>query len=358
MKLNSFLAIIILTASIFIFLNLTQTSLDETREVFSNLDLTSSVYIVVKKPMEVRGIYVSSYTAGSPKRMDKIVQLIKETELNGIVIDIKDSWGRVVMGEDLNLTIKKLRDEKIYTIARIVVFQDPELAKIRTDLALRNKNTGQIWRDFRGIPWLDPASKEVWDYNIVLARTALKKGFDEVNFDYVRFPSDGILSNIAYPIWDGKEEKHEVIREFFDYLSQELKLHNKFLSVDLFGLVLTRNDGLGIGQRLIDAAHNFHFICPMVYPSHYYQGFEEFSEPAKHPYEVIYRSLVRGQEILGQTPGLSLLRPWLQDFDQGAVYDESMVKLEIEATHDAKAFGWLLWNPYNVYTKAALINWE
>lgn len=256
------------------------------------------------------------------------------------------------MGEDLDLTIKKLRDEEIYTIARIVVFQDPELAKIRTDLALRDKNTGQIWRDFRGIPWLDPASKEVWNYNIVLARTALKKDFDEVNFDYVRFPSDGILSNIAYPIWDGKGEKYEVIREFFNYLSQELKLHNKFLSVDLFGLVLTRDDGLGIGQRLIDAADNFHFICPMVYPSHYYQGFEEFSEPAKHPYEVIYRSLSKGREVLEGSS--SRLRPWLQDFDQGAVYDESMVKLEIEATHDAEAFGWLLWNPYNVYTREAL----
>jgi len=353
MKLNPLLVIAILTASIFGFLNLTQNSLGETKEFFSNLNLTSSVYIVVKKPMEVRGIYVSSYTAASPKRMDELIQLIKETELNGVVIDIKDSWGRVVMGEKLDLLLKKLRDERIYTIARIVVFQDPELVKIRPELALKDKSTGKIWRDFRGIPWLDPASKEVWDYNVALARQALKMGFDEVNFDYIRFPSDGKISDIAYPIWDGKGEKYETISELFDYLSQKLKLHNKFLSVDLFGLVLTRDDGLGIGQRLIDAADKFHFICPMVYPSHYYQGFDEFSEPAKHPYEVIYRSLSQGREVLKGSS--SRLRSWLQDFDQGAVYDEKMVSLEIKATRDAETFGWLLWNPYNVYTREAIL---
>lgn len=352
MKLNPFLVIAILTASIFIFLNLAQTSLDETKEVFGNLNLTSSVYIVVKKPMEVRGIYVSSYTAASSERMDELIQLIKQTELNGIVIDIKDSRGRVVMGEDLDLTIKKLCDEKIYTIARIVVFQDPEFTLKRPDLALRDKSIGEIWRDFRGIPWLDPASKEVWSYNVALAQEAFRMGFDEVNFDYVRFPSDGRISDIAYPIWDKKGEKYEVIRDFFEYLSRELKIHNKFLSVDLFGLVLTRDDDLGVGQRLIDAAGNFHFICPMVYPSHYYQGFEEFSEPAKYPYEVIYRSLSKGREVLEGSS--SRLRPWLQDFDMGAVYDEEMVKLEIEAADDAEAFGWLLWNPYNVYTREAL----
>lgn len=352
MKLNLLLVITVLTASIFIFLNLTQTSLDKTKEVFENLNATASVYIIVKKPFEAQGIYVTSNTAASPKRMNELIQLIKETELNSIVIDIKNSRGSVVMGESLDLLLKRLLKEEIYTIARIVVFQDPEFIKARPELALKDKSTGKIWRNFRGIPWLDPASKEVWDYNAALARRALKMGFDEVNFDYVRFPSDGKLSNIVYPIWDGKGEKHEVIGELFDYLSQKVKLHNKFLSVDLFGLVLTRDDGLGIGQRLIDAAGNFDFISPMVYPSHYYQGFDEFTEPVKHPYEVIYRSLSQGKEALKGSS--SRLRPWLQDFDQGAVYDERMVRLEIKATRDAGAFGWLLWNPYNVYTREAL----
>lgn len=353
MTLNPLFVIAILTVSIFGFLNLTQTSLEETGAVFDNLNATASVYIVHENPpIEAKGIYVSSYTAGEEKRMDELLKLIKETELNSIVIDIKDSKGRVVMEESLDLTIKKLHENQIYTIARIVVFQDPELAKIRPELALKNKSTGKIWRNFRGIPWLDPASKEVWDYNVDLARESFRMGFDEINFDYVRFPSDGNLRNISYPVWDGKSEKHEVIRDFFVYLNENLKSRNKFLSVDLFGLVLTHDDGLGIGQRLMDVAGNFDFICPMVYPSHYYQGFDEFNEPAKHPYEVIYRSLLKGKEMLGDSP--SLLRPWLQDFDQGAVYDEKMISLEMKAARDAESSGWLLWNPYNVYTKEAL----
>lgn len=351
-KLSSLIVIPILTVFIFIFLTQVQTSLDETREVFDSLNATASVYIVVKRPIEARGIYVSSYTAASSKRMEEIIQLIKETELNSVVIDIKDSSGRVVMGESLDLLLKRLGDEGIYSIARVVVFQDPELAKVKPELALRSKATGRVWQDFRGIPWLDPASKEVWDYNVALAKESFRKGFDEINFDYVRFPSDGRISNIAYPIWDGRGEKHEVISDLFSYLSKNLKHHNKFLSVDLFGLVLTREDGLGIGQRLVDAADKFHFICPMVYPSHYYQGFDEFTEPAEHPYEVIYRSLSQGREVLEGSS--SKLRPWLQDFDQGAVYDEKMIRLQKEAVRDAEAFGWLLWNPYNVYTKEAL----
>ncbi len=351
-KLSPVLVIVVIAVFIFIFLTQTQTSLDKTNEVFKNLNATASVYIIVKKTIEARGIYISSYTAASPKRMEEIIKLVKVTKLNSIVIDIKDSAGRVAMGESLKTLLKRLGDEGIYSIARLVIFQDPELAKTRPELALRNKTTGKIWLDFRGTPWLDPASKEVWDYNVALAKEAFRMGFDEINFDYIRFPSDGIISNIAYPIWDGKGEKYEVISDFFSYLSQNLKHHNKFLSVDLFGLVLTRDDGLGIGQRLIDAADKIHFICPMVYPSHYYQGFDEFTEPAKHPYEVIYRSLSQGKEVLKGS--FSKLRPWLQDFDQGAVYDERMVSLEIKAVHDAEAFGWLLWNPYNVYTEEAL----
>ncbi|NUM25285.1 MAG: putative glycoside hydrolase [Candidatus Buchananbacteria bacterium] len=323
---------------------------------------------IVKPPkIENKGIYLTAYTAGNKVRRAKLVQLIERTELNSVVIDVKDYSGLIffdtniplvneIDAEDIRIPdlqdwLAELKQKGIYTIARITVFQDPYLAEKRSDIALKSK-AGGLWRDFKGLAWVDPTQKLVWDYNIDLAKEAIKLGFDEINFDYVRFPTDGNIKQMAFANLDNPtlEGKSEVMKEFYTYLGEQLKYEPALLSADLFGMVLWRNDGLNIGQRLADAALNFDFICPMVYPSHYPAGFEKFANPAEHPYEIVYRSLIRGKDVMEQSG--SKLRPWLQDFDLGAEYTPEMLRLQKQAAYDAGANGWLMWNASNNYTEA------
>lgn len=343
-------------------------------------------------PVTIKGIYATSWTAGTEKSIDYLIDLIKKTELNAIVIDIKDYTGYISFDTELpfiknlgtekiqiknfNDLIDKLHQNNIYVIARISVFQDPALTLKRPDLAIKSKKTGAIWKDRNGISWLDPASPEVWNYILTIAKEVNRRGVDELNFDYIRFPSDGDMQDLAYPFYDEKTPKKEVLREFFQYLSDNLRPQGVRLSADLFGLTIVNPDDLGIGQVLEDAAPYFDFICPMVYPSHYASGFLGYKNPAEYPYEVIKYSLEAGKKRLmamtatptpkpnaTSTPSIlptpkftkvAELRPWLQDFDMGAVYNEAMVRLEKKAVSDTGlSAGWLFWDPKNVYTVSA-----
>ncbi len=328
-------------------------------------------------PGAVKAIYATSWSAGSRSKIDYLVSLIKETELNAIVIDLKDYSGFVtydikvpevekygakeVRIPRINSLIKRLHDENIYVIGRITVFQDPILAKARLDLAVKNKLTGEVWKDKKGLSWIDPASKDAWDYIIKISQDAADRGFDELNFDYIRFPSDGDLNIMGYPYYDEKTIlKADVINDFFGYLRNNLK--GIKISADLFGLSTVNNDGLGIGQVIQDAYRNFDYVSPMVYPSHYAAGFLGYKNPASYPYEVIKYSTeqaVAKLSALDPVPPVKL-RPWLQDFDLGADYDSAMVRKEIQAVYDAFDFGdkfggWMLWDPKNIYTKGALL---
>ncbi len=318
-------------------------------------------------PWYIKGVYLTSWTAGDSSRMDYFIDLIKKTELNAVVIDIKEVDGRIafdtdsqliddldaenILIPDIKALIKKLHQENIYVIARIVVFKDAFLSNLKPELALKT-STGKLWHDWRGKTWLDPASKEVWDYHVEIAKQAIEVGFDEINFDYIRFPSDGDISKIVYPVWDNKTPKPEIIRQFSEYLNQELKPLGAFLSIDLFGLTMIREDDMNIGQVLENAIPYFDFICPMVYPSHYPPDFEGYKNPADYPYEIIKMNLSQGKERIGQ--GTAKLRPWLQDFDMGANYDARMINLEKQAVYDTDSYGWLLWNPASRYTEDAL----
>src|SRR3989344_5547830 len=148
-----------------------------------------------------------------------------------------------------------------------------------------SSTTGMLWRDHKNLPWIDVAAREAWDYNIAIAREALERGFDEVNFDYVRFAADGDLSDIRYPFWDMKTSRRKVLKDFWEYVRNALP--GKLLSVDLFGLTTVNTDDLGIGQKLENAFPYFDDIAPMLYPSHYYSGTFNFKSPADHPYEVV-----------------------------------------------------------------------
>lgn len=324
---------------------------------------------VIKRPekIEVKGIYLTAYTAGWKERREELVNLVKKTELNSVVIDIKDYSGKIFFNTDIPLAdeiesediripdikkwIKELKKEGIYTIARIVVFQDPYLAEKRPDIALKSRS-GDVWRDWKGLSWIDPTQQMVWDYNLDLAKEAIKLGFDEVNFDYIRFPSDGNIGDISFANLGENGSKSEEMAKFYNYVADTLDFYPILTSADLFGMVLWRDDGLNIGQRFEDAVPYFDYICPMVYPSHYPSGFEGFSNPAEHPYEVIYRSLdqVRDQAAVSRAK----IRPWLQDFDLGAEYTPKMIKLQKQATYDADGSGWLLWNSSNRYTAGGL----
>jgi hypothetical protein len=214
------------------------------------------------------------------------------------------------------------------------------------------------------LAWIDPASKEAWDYNIAIAKDALERGFDEINFDYIRFPSDGDLKSMKFPIWDGKTQRREVIKEFFKYLRESMP--SAKLSVDLFGLTAVNYDDLGVGQNIDDAFEYFDYICPMVYPSHYANGFLGHENPADYPYEVVKYSMEKAKKRLASYKELNetedkkinaVLRPWLQDFDYKAVYDTSMVKSEIQAVLDALGDdykGYMMWSPSNFYTTEAI----
>lgn len=348
-KIFLFLILILIVVSFIVF-NLSRVILDKVRGDFLNK------YSSLSYPPYIKGVYLTAFTAGDPKMVDYFIKLAKNTELNAVVIDIKEVDGIIAIDNiipNLKEIIDKFHKENIYTIARIVVFKDATLPKIKPELALKNKSGG-LWLDWRGKTWLDPTSKEVWDYHIEIAKKAVKIGFDEINFDYVRFPSDGDISKIVYPIWDQKTPKPEIIRQFFEYLNKELKPTGVFLSVDLFGLTLWRenNDDMNIGQILEYAAPYFDYICPMVYPSHYPEDFEGYKNPAEYPYEIIKMNLERGKTRVDNSR--AKLRPWLQDFDLGADYNKKMIELEKQAVYDTDSYGWLLWNPASRYTEEAL----
>ncbi len=383
------------------------------RQLVSDIEKQQPLQI---SPKVVKGIYVTAWSAGSPARINALIDFVKRTELNAVVIDIKDFSGNVSYKTGIpevaasgaegelrifqpNALIKKLHDAGIYVIARQTVFQDPILAKAHPEWALKNASTGKVWTDNKGLSWMDAAAAPVWDYNILIAKDAFSRGFDEVNFDYVRFASDGDLGKLQYPFWDKKTPRYVIVGKFFKYLKDNLP--GKTISVDLFGLsTIDTWDDLGIGQVIEDAYKNFDYVSPMVYPSHYASGFMGYKQPAKYPYEVVNYSMekalsrlealilarkitettstasasagsseinepVESNKAAENVPRLAKLRPWLQDFDLGAVYDAEKVRAQIQATYDALINassssggeyygGWLLWDPANTYTEGAL----
>lgn len=326
---------------------------------------------LVNPPDIVRAVYFTSISGGSEKSINHLIELANKSELNSVVIDIKDFSGYIAYNsdiadaekykterhdiKDIDGLIKKLHDNNIYVIARITVFQDPVLARARPDWAVKNKYTGGIWYDRNGLSWINPVASVSWDYFAAIAKDAAERGFDELNFDYIRFPSDGDVTALVFPGWDGKEPKAEIIGKFYKYLRQ--KLPGVRLSADMFGFVATHSDDLGIGQLMEGAFAAFDYVSPMVYPSHYPPTYMGFANPAEHPYEIVNFSMRGGMERLRaykeKNPGNKTeFRPWLQDFNLGASYTAAMVSAQIKATQDALGDnyrGYMLWNARNVY---------
>lgn len=301
-----------------------------------------------------KGIYLTAHTVGLPERTHRLMSLVETTELNALVVDFKDDDGTLTHqahADQLKDLLRRANRKGIYSIARIVTFKDPRAARSRPELALRRRS-GTVWHDRTGAGWLDPSLRDTWEYNLALAQEAVSYGFQEIQFDYVRFPSDGDVSAIAYPNLGGLP-KQEVIAQFLQWARERLASSGARVSADIFGLVTTVSDDMGIGQALERVASGVDIISPMVYPSHYSPGNYGLADPEASPYLTVRRGLEDGIRRLGQDKK-GTWRPWLQDFSLRIDYTPEMVSQQIRAVEELGIGEWLLWNPGNRYSTEAL----
>ena len=324
------------------------------------------------RPERVRGIYANAWASGSRGRMDELFSIARRTEVNAIVVDIKDATGYLshqtevplahtigATGEiriaDLPALLDRFEAEGVYPIARIVIVKDPILSEYRPELAVAD-TSGGVWVDSKGIVWLNPYSTGVWDYHVDIAREVARMGFPEIQFDYVRFP-DAPAADLDRAVFEGAEgrSKAAVIRELLAYARESLAEFGVLSTADVFGVTTSTDRDVGIGQvweTFIDAVD---VALPMVYPSHYWEGSFGLDDPNARPYEVVRRAVSDALARSARVEGAGTTRPWLQDFSLGApVYGGAEVRAQIQATYDAGVDEWILWNPGSRYTVSAL----
>jgi len=314
-------------------------------------------------PDEIRGVHVTMALASIPGKIDEYLSLTKHG-LNALELDIKDENGevgfrkpRVPLAHEVGAAkdyydpvevAEKAHAAGVYLIGRIVCFEDPVLSQNAPRYAIRT-TSGGVWTTAAGLGWVNQYDKRVWDYNIALGKAAAKAGFDEIQFDYVRFPTDGDLSSAVFR---GKTDqtKTQVITSFAKYASEQLKPLGVRVSADVFGLSATRN--MGIGQRPKKLGAYLDTIYPMVYPSHFGPGEYNLPDPNAQPGRTVGLAL---RDFDRQLTGLDTrLVPWLQDFSLGRTYSLADVQDQIEAARDSGSEGFLLWNAAGLYTRAAL----
>jgi hypothetical protein len=350
----------------------TTTNKEEENIIIENPSTSVIPVVHIRTPEEVKAIYLSGWVAGSTDFRNSLIKLVDQTELNAVVIDIKDSTGRISFHtddpyiqsigssenriKDIRALTALLHSKNIYIIGRISTFQDPYLTKLKPEWAVKRLSDGGVWKDRKGLSFLDPTNKSVHDYVLALAQYSYKEGFDEINLDYIRYPSDGNMKDINYNLKEGKT-RADNIEAFFKYFSTEIKkTENIPISGDLFGLTTESTNDMGIGQVWEKAIPYFDFLCPMVYPSHYPNGHAGYKNPALYPYEVINRALIGAvTKTKAVNQNISKIRPWLQDFDLGATYTKDLIYAEMKAVYDNKLNSWLLWDPSNKYTPSALL---
>jgi hypothetical protein len=329
-----------------------------------SLPVAGPVEISLKR-QQIKAIYLSGTNAGDAELVDKLIQLADDTEINAMVVDIKESYvwydtgvqffrdaNAVQATYDPRSLVQKLHEHGIYAIARSVVFNDPIVAENRQDLAVPDERGG-VWRGADGGAWVNPFNQELWQPNIDLALEAAAMGFDEIQYDYIRFPSDGDLTTADFGPNYTEEGRVAAIVDFLKRSKTALEPTGAKLAVDIFGIVAIYGDDQGIGQRLVDIAPVVDYVCPMVYPSHFDPtSIDVGGDPNDFPYETVQLSLALAEKKM---PGMALkLRPWLQDFDLGRDYTAADVIAQIRAADEAGTSGWMLWNAANVYTDEAL----
>ncbi|MDE2127137.1 MAG: putative glycoside hydrolase [Armatimonadetes bacterium] len=319
-------------------------------------------------PGGVKGIHLTGWVTGDHKQLESLIGLCDRTELNAMVVDIKDD-GQLSYDADIPLAkeihaslhmiphidrvVAEMKQHHIFPIARIACFRDTILAKAHPELAVHTPG-GAVWYDATHHAWLNPYKRENWDYNVDVALDAIKQGFEEVQFDYVRFASEGKVSTLVYP---GKPKgglRADQIEAFLKYAAAKIHAQGAWFSADVFGLSSLTTGDMGIGQTRTNVAGEVDFICPMTYPSHYAHGEYGIPNPNTEPYKIVHLSLVDALKRIKDVPTCQL-RPWLQDFSLYHVhYGPEQVKAELKAAADLGIHQFLLWNASCHYTEAAL----
>ncbi|ALX48638.1 putative glycoside hydrolase [Lentibacillus amyloliquefaciens] len=331
-----------------------------------------------KYPDAVRGLYVTGPSAGG-ERFNELVSLIDSSDLNTMVIDIKEDHGNLTVSvpedspysdasvnyiDEPRKMLEYLEEKGIYPIARVVVFKDSVLAEQRPELSFR-KN-GEVWTNNKGEAFVNPFQKEVWEYNLDIAKKAAELGFQEIQFDYVRFPEgfENKDKELDYSQGDYKNEdmsnvkrRVKAVTDFVKYAREEMEYYDVDVSVDIFGYTATIEEAPGIGQNFPKIASNVDVISSMIYPSHWTSYFG-IDFPDKEPYKTVNEYAKVENEILGQLDNRPVSRPWLQDFEAPWLYSGSPtqygkaeVEAQIKALNENGINEFLLWNAGNTYTK-------
>lgn len=320
------------------------------------------------KPFTPRAVYLSYWGVGTASVREPVLKLAESTPVNAVVIDVKGDLGhlsfktgvplaaeigaqRISTVPDIHALLDRLHKQGFYAIGRIVTFKDNVLCTARPEWAVRRD--GKLFKDHEGLAWCDPFVPEVRNYNIDLGVEAAKAGFDEIEFDYVRFPdTKGV--QFSQPSTD--ESRSKTITAFLTEARQKLIPYNVFLAADVFGYICWNKGDTGIGQRINDIAAVLDYISPMLYPSGFSFGIPNYRNPVEHPYEIVRQTLDRAAERAQIEP--VRFRPWLQAFADYAFdkrqFGSKEIQAQIAAAQDFGSDGWLLWNPRNVYQVEAI----
>lgn len=349
-------------------------------ESLRNLDLSpqDKAEYPNNPPVEVRGVYVTLYSA-SGARLDQLIEMSKRTKINAFVIDVKDDNGNMLFAtetadkyspeankkapiKDVKAFMQKLKDNNIYAIARIVSFKDPAYAKLHPERAIVYKDTGKPFTNSDGLIWASAHDRELWQYNLGVAKEAAEVGFNEIQFDYVRFPASngGKLDKVLDYRNETNESKPETIQNYLKEARKQLSPLGVYISADIYGLVGSVSDDMALGQYWEAVSNVVDYVCPMMYPSHYANGTYGLSVPDAYPYETIYHStkdsVNRNKNI--QTP--AIIRPWIQDFTAAWVkghikYGVPELEKQIKALDENGVKEYLLWNAGNRYSEGAIL---
>jgi hypothetical protein len=316
-------------------------------------------------PLLPKALYLTVYGIGAPFLRDPALEVIAKSGLNALVIDLKGDRGLIPYPSKLPLAARigaqklrtipdlkelatSLRGKGIYLIARIVVFKDDLLAAAYPQWAIRTAGGG-LWKDREGLAWIDPSRREAWDFSLSVAEEAAAAGFDEIQFDYVRFPD---VVGLAFANAHDEKGRVAAITDFLREARKRLTPYNVFTAMDSFGYVCWNQNDTGIGQRIEDLATAVDIVSPMLYPSGFQFGIPGYRNPVQHPYEIVHLSL---EECKRRTAGTAVrYRPWLQAFTDyafgGKAFGADEIAKQTKASRDAGTDGWMLWNPRNVYS--------
>lgn len=353
-----------------------------------------------KERHKVKGIFVTGPMAGT-SHMENLIRMVEETELNTMVIDIKNDEGRVTYDmqvpavqeigsdiryiQDMEALVAKCKEKDIYLIARIVAFKDPFLADVKPEWCIHNSD-GSIFRDKGGLAWLNPYNQEVWEYLLVIAKEALHMGFDEIQFDYIRFSTDSGMDGACFGEEEGEKDRQEIITDFAAYAAKEVHEAGGIISADVYGMVIdSQVDQRIVGQNYVELSRHLDYISPMVYPSHYGPYNYNIKVPDAEPYQLVLTALQSSRKVLSGIAVTTVsgnmekeytseeiaalmpmegvraqVRPWLQDFTATWVkghipYGAEEIRAQIQAVYDAGYEEWILWNASNRYTEDGLL---